>query len=159
MTARKIIGRLLLAFVLVSVGYAIGRETAPTPASAPLPLAVAESPGAAGESRVVVYYLHSTFRCMTCNLIESTTEELIRTEFAEAVKAGRLEWKPVDYLQNEFLADRYNVSGNLIVVARFKDGREAAARRLERVMELVHDREAFLRYVRQAIEESLKEAA
>ena len=155
MTARKIIGRLLLAFVLVSVGYAIGRETAKVPA-APLP---ADPARAAGGSKVVVYYLHSTFRCETCNRIESTTDELIRTEFADAVKAGRLEWKPVDYLQNGELAERYNVGGNLIVVARFKDGREVGARRLDRVMELANNRDAFIEYVRQAIEESLKEAA
>jgi hypothetical protein len=105
----------------------------------------------------VVYYLHATFRCATCNAIEAMTDELIRTEFADALASGRLEWRRVDYLQDEQLASHYKVGGNMVVVARFRDGKEVQAKRLDKVMDLANDRARFLDYVRPVIAESLKE--
>lgn len=165
--ARKWIARLLLAFVLVSVGFAIGRETAPTPdaltpeaVSSTAPGEVASSaPVASQADTVMVYYLHSTFRCPTCESIESTTGRLIREEFATALESGRLQWKTVDYLKNDALAERYDVRRPMAVVARFRGGREVSAVRLDRVMELAQDREALQQYVREAIAVALKEAA
>lgn len=157
MQAKKIIGRLLLAFVLVSIGYAIGREVEKGRAAARA--APARSEAGAGQDKVVVYYLHATFRCVTCNTVESLAEELVRTEFAEAVKAGRLEWRVADFQENGELADRYKVAGNMIVVARFRDGKEVESRRLDRVMELVNNRGEFLSYVRKAVRELLEDGA
>lgn len=157
MNAKTIIGRLLLALVLVSVGFAIGKEvernrlaSQPQPAG---PVVVA------GQDKVIVYYLHATFRCTTCNLVESMGEQLVRTEFAQAVAANQLEWKAANYQEDSQLANRYNVGGNMIVVARFRDGQEVATRRLDRVMELANSREEFLAYVRGAIKELLEDGA
>ncbi len=107
----------------------------------------------------MVYYLHATWRCTDCNAVEAMTDELIRTEFAEPLASGRLVWRKVDYLQDEALADRYNVGGNIVVVARFRGGREVGATRLVRVMNLARDPAGFRDYVRPAIAESLKEGA
>lgn len=151
MKAKKIIGRLLLAFVLVSIGFAIGKEVERNHRQAD----AQGAPTVAGEDKVVVYYMHATFRCVTCNLVESTGEELIRTEFADAVKTGRLEWRPVNYQENEDLGKRYNVGGNMIVVAKFVGGKEIANKRLDRVMELASKRDEFMAYVRSAVQELL----
>lgn len=168
MNGKKTLSRLLLAFVLVSIGVAIGKEIERGRAAARSgdagPSGTTNSPGsttqpttAKGEQKVVVYYLHATIRCVTCNAIEAMTDELIRTEFADAIASGRLEWKRVDYLQDEQLASRYNVGGNMVVVARFQDGKEVQAKRLNKVMDLANDRAKFMDYVRSAIVESLKE--
>ncbi len=157
MKVKRTISKLLLAFVLVSIGVAIGKEIAANQTGPTAP--VTSAPWAPqGGHKVVVYYLHSSVRCVTCNAVESMTDELIRTEFADALKSGRLEWKQVDYLQNEQLAERYNVGGNMIVVARFLDGKEVGTRRLDKVMHLVGDRARFLDYVRTAISELMAEA-
>ncbi len=156
MKAKKIIGRLLLAFVLISIGFVLGKETAQRRLAGPAKDAPAD---AAGGDKVVVYYLHATFRCVTCNLIESMGEELVRTEFAEAVRASRLEWRAVNFQEDDELATRYQVGGNLIVVARFRDGKEVESRRLDRVMELAGKREEFQAYVRAAIRELLEGGA
>ena len=170
MNGKKALSRLLLAFVLVSIGVAIGKEIERSraaaragdagPAGATSGSGSATQPATAkGEQKVVVYYLHATIRCVTCNAVEAMTDELIRTEFANALASGRLEWKPVDYLQDEQLANRYKVGGPMIVVARFRDGKEVEARRLDKVMDLANDRAKFMDYVRPAIAESLKEGS
>ena len=155
MKAKGILSKFLLAFVLVSIGVAIGKEMAASCSKPTIPTTSAPS-ATQGEQRVVVYYLHSSFRCVTCNAVESMTDELMRTEFADALKSGRLEWKRVDYLQDEQLAERYNVAGNMIVVARFLGDREVEVRRLDKVMDLAGDRARFLDYVRAAVSELLK---
>ena len=157
MKTKKIIGKLLLAFVLISIGFAIGKETTRSQM-----LAQAEAAGpivAPGQDIIVVYYMHASFRCVTCNMVESMGEEIVRTEFADAVKAGDIEWKAVNYQENDILADRYNVGGNMIIVAKFRDGNEVESRRLDRVMELANNRSEFMAYVRIAIQELLEGAA
>ena len=153
MRAKKIIGKMLLAFVLVSVGFAVGKETT---RSRMLAQAEVVPVGAPGEDKVMVYYMHASFRCVACNMIESMGEELVRTEFADAVRASRLEWKPVNFQENDQLATRYKVGGNMIIVAKFRDGKEVASRRLDRVMELANKRDEFMTYVRSAIQELLE---
>jgi hypothetical protein len=154
MKAKKIIGKLLLGFVLISIGFAIGKETTRSRMSAQ---AEAAGPIAApGQDKVVVYYMHATFRCVTCNLVESMGAELVRTEFADAVKAGRLEWREVNFQKNEQLAVRYKVGGNMIIVAKFQDGKEVAHKRLDRVMELANKRNEYMSYVRGGIDEMLE---
>ncbi len=153
MKIKKTIGKLLLAFVLVSIGFAIGKETT---RSQMLAQAEATAPIVApGQDIIVVYYMHASFRCVTCNMVESMGEELVRTEFADAVKAGEIEWKAVNYQENDILADRYKVGGNMIIVAKFRDGKEVESRRLDRVMEFANNRSEFMTYVRSAIEELL----
>ena len=88
MKAKKIIGKLLLAFVLVSVGFAIGKETTRSHMPAQAEAAPVAAPG---EDKIIVYYMHASFRCVTCNMVESMGEEIVRTEFGDAVKAGRLD--------------------------------------------------------------------
>jgi hypothetical protein len=154
MKAKKIIGKLLLAFVLVSVGFALGKETSASKGRSPV--GAAEGTATVGGDKVIVYYMHASFRCTTCNLIESMGEELVRTEFADAVRAVRLEWKPVNYQEDEQLATRYKVGGNMIVVARFHDGKEVESRRLDRVMELANNRDEFMAYIRGAIRELME---
>ena len=152
MKAKKIIGKLLLAFVLVSVGFAIGKETT---RSQMLAQAEAGPVAAPGEDKIIVYYMHASFRCVTCNMVEAMGEELVRTEFGDAVKAGQIEWKAVNYQENDQLATHYNVGGNMIIVAKFRDGKEVQSRRLDRVMELANNRDEFMTYVRGAIQELL----
>jgi hypothetical protein len=155
MKAKKMIGRLLIAFALISVGFAIGKEVEKNRAAAKAVTLPASAE--AGEDRVIVYYMHATFRCLTCNTVESMGEELVHTEFADAVKDGRLEWKAVDYQENDALAKHYNIGGSMIVVVRFRDGKEVEGRRLDRVMELANSRDEFVVYVSAAILELLED--
>jgi len=152
---RNVVRGVLLSFVLVSIGFAIGRQTAPGPASGAGPAVAAEPPAPADGNQVVVYYLRATIRCATCNKVEAMADELIRTTFAEPLRQGRLVWKKADFMKDQALADRYNVSGSMIVVVRFEHGRQVDCRRLADVLALANRREQFLHYVGEAIRASL----
>ena len=152
MKAKKIIGKLLMAFLLVSVGVAIGKEMA---ARSVQP--AAEPALAAGQEKVMVYYMHG-IPCVTCTFIDTTTEKLVSEEFAEAVKAGRMEFVSLNYLapENAGLADKYNVGSNMVVAVRFEGGNEVRRVRLDEVMELAGQGDELRNYLRQGIESVLE---
>ncbi|HNX27038.1 MAG TPA: nitrophenyl compound nitroreductase subunit ArsF family protein [Phycisphaerae bacterium] len=152
MKTKKIISKLLMAFVFISIGFAAGREFTKARMQSQGDITAITSPNA---DKVVVYYMHASFRCFTCNLVESIGKEIVTKDFADAVKAGRLEWKSVDFQENEKLAQKYNVGGNMIIVVKFRDGREVDVKRLDKVMALANNRSEFVDYVRPIIQEML----
>ena len=131
MKAKRIVRGVLLAFVFISIGFALAREMIVSPVPVPEP--------PKGDDEVVVYYMHASIRCAPCNRLEATVDTLIGTEFAAPLNSGRLQWLAVDFQQNEALADLYEVSGPMIVVVRFKDGEEVDRKRLTDVMDLAAD--------------------
>lgn len=152
MKAKKIIGKVLVAFILVSIGVAIGQEMAARTASTAVePVAVA------GETKVVVYYMHG-IPCVTCTFIEATAETVVEEEFSEAVEAGRMEFVSLNYLEpaNAALADKYNVGENMVIAVRFEDGVEHSRLRLDRVMELASDATELKDYIRAGVQTALK---
>ncbi len=150
MNVRRLVARLLLAFVLVSIGVAIGREiSAGKGDTESLPITLADD-------RVVVYYMHATERCDACNAVEAMARELIDSRFADAVRAGQLEWRPVNYEQNEPLARRYNVAGSELVIVRLASNKEASHVRLDRVLGLADKPDEFRQYVEPVIRRFLE---
>lgn len=157
MTRRTWTRRILLAFVLVTIGFALGRQTAPQPASRD-DSAFPGPPAVEGTSpQVVVYSVHMTFRCWECNQIEHLTRELLDEEFAAEQASGLITYRSVDYMQDADFARRYNIAASTVVVARFAGGRELGHQRLDEVWTKSRDREEFLRYVRDAIESQVRE--
>jgi len=152
MNAKKIIGKLLMAFLLVSIGVAIGRETAAHNAPAATEPAVMT-----GEKKVVVYYMHG-IPCVTCTFIETTTEKLVREEFADAVAAGTMEFVSLNYLEpeNAAIADEYNVGSNMVIAVRFENGKEVGCVRLDEVMELASNAGGLTDYLRTGIRSALE---
>lgn len=166
MKAKKWISNLLMAFLLVSIGYAIGRETAPAgnreeallaPASGSAQPTTANGEAAATD-KVIVYYMHG-IPCITCTMIDTTAETIVRDEFAAEVASGRITYTSLNYLdrENESLADKYNVGSNMVIVVRFRNGQDVQRVRLDRVMELAGDREQLTDYIRQGIRACLGE--
>ena len=159
--AKKLLARLLLAFVLISIGFAIGKEVtlrrvqanrgyAASADGASADGASAVQPAEQGD-RVVVYYMHATIRCVTCNSIEAMAAKLIDTAFADAKQAGKLVWKEVDFQENEDLAKRYDVVSSCVVVVHQRDGKDVAFKRLDDVWLLADKPQEFDEYVAKAI--------
>ena len=153
---RKSITIVLLCFVLISIGFAIGKEVTlrrmqaqqggPGPSTAP-----------AGGSEVVVYYMYPTVRCITCNRIEAAAHKVVHEDFADALQAGLLRWQAVNIHENEELARRYDVATSTVVVARRRGGREEGFERLDRVWSLADKPEELSGYISAAVAAAMEE--
>ena len=152
MKAKKIIGKVLVVFLLVSIGVAIGKEMATRNAPA-----AAEPVDVSGEKKVVVYYMHG-LPCADCMVVEETTSRVVREEFADAVAAGTMEFVSLDYRkpENEALADKYNVGKPTVIAVRFEDGKEVHQERRTDVLEKAGNRDELSEYVREAIRLALE---
>ena len=135
---------LLLAFVLVSVGFALGRHSSGAGVASPAPAPAAE--------RVRVYYLHASFRCATCNSIEAMTKALLDKRFAAALKSGKLTFVEDNFQKDKALAKRFDVSSSCVVVEGMRDG---SFKRLDEVWTLMSKPAEFDAYVGGAVAASL----
>lgn len=152
--AKTLTTRLLLAFVLFTLGFGVGKEVGRRQVAVAPPDGAAA--GAGGSSAkvaetVTVYYLHATFRCVTCNTIEAMAKEVVETQFAEALAAGRIEWYEGDFQLEEDLARRFGVVSSCVVVARRVGGRESEFQRLDEVWTLIDKPTEFREYIASAI--------
>lgn len=146
---KKILTRVLLVFVLISIGFALGKHSVKSDAP---PLSFS---GAKGH-QVVVYYLHSTFRCVTCNSIEEMTRELLNNSYRSEMDAGTIRWIEADFQENETLATDFEVAASCVVVANMVDGRISDYKRLDKVWTLMDDPETFNAYISNAIDGYLR---
>lgn len=149
MTAMTITRNLLLAFVLISSGFAVGREVGLSKADTRAK-PTANSPHERADT-VVVYYMHRTFRCVTCNRIEKMAQDVVQREFAEQLSRKTVQWKQVNFEVNEDLARRYNVASSSVVVVQLRDGREVAHQTLDEVWTLVNKPAEFATYIGDAV--------
>jgi len=146
--------RILLGFVLFTLGFGVGKEAGRRQAPAPAPDGAAAdgavSPAATAD-KVMVYYLHATFRCVTCNTIERLAKEVVETQFAADLAAGRIEWYERDFQVEEDLAKRFDVVSSCVVVARLVNGKATEFQRLDEVWTLVDKPAEFREYIAAAI--------
>lgn len=105
---------------------------------------------AASAVKIVAYYFHSTTRCTTCLTIEDYAKEALLTGFADERKRGSLRFAPVNIEEpeNEHFSSDFSLASSSLVLVRFVDGKQTSWKILEKVWELVRDRDAFYRYVR-----------
>ena len=147
MKPKPIITAILLVFVVASLGYLVVSESNQD-----------DSPGTAGDETVlhesdgiktVVYYFHATKRCRTCRTIEAYAEEAIREGFPDRVESGDIEWRTVnlDFPENKHFIDDYELATRTVVLVDMEDGRDVRWHRLDRVWELVHDKQQFVDYI------------
>lgn len=155
MKIQKIIARVLLSFVLISIGFALGRETARRSMKPDKTTSAVTKETAQGD-KVVVYYLYGPIRCVTCNKIEATAKEVVETTFTKELAEGRLEWKTGSFLEDEDLAQRYNIAASSLVVIKTQGGRDVTFETLEEVWTLVDNKPAFVDYVQKAVKSYLE---
>jgi hypothetical protein len=152
MNARKWIVGVLIVFVVASVAWMVYTETRKG----------GESPGDAvvavpdQEGRyVIAYYFHGDKRCVTCRTIEAYAAEAITTGFAERIDKGDMIWQVVnvDATGNEHFVDDYMLASKTVVLVEVVDGEETKWEQLNKVWELVDDKEAFVEYVQESAAE------
>ncbi len=147
-TLRRWLARPLIVFVLISIGFALGRQTAPRPTPADA------SPAATGQGRVVLSYLHGTRRCLACNTIQRLLQETV-DHYAQAIADGYLLFREVNFDRDDTLARRYGITGSTAVLSWEHDGQEQGFITLDAVWMLRDDPEDFAAYIREEIDQRL----
>jgi len=114
------------------------------------------SPTATGEAsqntdgRVIAYYFHGNFRCITCRTIEAYSEEAITKGFADELASGRLAWRVIniDEPENKHFVREFELVTKSLVLVEYRDGKVTRRENLKQIWQLVRDKESFLDYVR-----------
>jgi hypothetical protein len=99
--------------------------------------------------KLVVYYFHTTYRCHSCTMIENLTKAAVETKFADELKSGQLEFRPVNVENagNEHFAKDYRLYTKSVVLSQQRDGTEAQWKNLEKVWTLLRDEAKFTDYI------------
>jgi hypothetical protein len=103
--------------------------------------------------RVIAYYLHTTYRCVTCKKIEAYSREAIETAFAKELADGRVVWRVVNIEEkgNEhFVKDFELYTKSLVLVDEVK-GKQVRWQNLTKVWELLPKKAAFFSYVQDGV--------
>jgi hypothetical protein len=144
MNAKNLTAAAMLLFVAASVVVLVGRE---------MQRSISDGTPAAAErlpdNALVVYYFHGETCCPTCRNIQNYSHEAVEAAFAEELAQDKVLWKVVDYErpENSHFAADYEIVAPTIVLVRMTDGKAADWRNLDRVWELVGDRDAFTDYI------------
>ncbi len=101
--------------------------------------------------KVVASYLHGNRRCMTCRKLEAYSEEALITVFQRELEDSTLIWRTVNYdeKENEHYIKDYSLYTKALVLSRVKDGSEVEWKNLDKIWELVGDKDKFLKYVQE----------
>ncbi len=174
MTGKSVAKFALLAFVAASVIFLMAKELRRPPAAtsssmSPSSPAQATDAGGGGASagrpvaegrKVIAYYFHGNFRCVSCVKIESLSRKAITESFPDDIRSGRLEFREVnvDEPQNRHFAEEYQLSSQSLVIVDIRDGRQARWRNLEKVWTLLDSEKDFVAYVRDGVSAFLKSA-
>ncbi|MDD5728405.1 MAG: nitrophenyl compound nitroreductase subunit ArsF family protein [Victivallales bacterium] len=123
---------LLIGFVLVSIGFFAGKE------SAGVKNGVSETAVRKPEIPVLVrvYYMHGNKRCRGCIKLEEMTQELLHRDYEQALAAGNIEFRRVNFQQDKQLAELFNVISSCIVIARIEDGKVGKYEIIGRIWDL-----------------------
>jgi hypothetical protein len=116
----------------------------------PAPL-LAESPG--DSPRFTATYYFTKVRCPSCLTIERLTETTIKTEFAEQLGSGLLEWRTIniDGDGNFHFVKDYNLYTKSVIISENEDGKEVRWKNLPKVWELLGNEAKFGRYLKDEI--------
>ncbi len=150
-TLRIWTARLLIGFVVFTIGFSVGRKSAPLPE----PGTFATEAATTEVGHVRVYAAHMTFRCPECTQIELLTRELLQQEFQDELADGTILFQTVDYMRDRAFARRYNISSSTVVVVPLRGEKQDDFQRLDEVWTKIHNRDDFFAYVRSAIQTSL----
>ena len=152
---KSIIKNLLLAFVLVSVGYAIGKNTSSGKSGNSFALQGNPETG----KHLVVYYTHATMRCETCNNIEKKTHELLESKFKDELASGNIKWQVVNFQEDESFAKKFDVTTSGVIAVSMDGDKVINYERLDDVWTLLEDPPAFDSYLEKSFRKLLAEPA
>ena len=154
MRPKRIIQIALLLFVAVSVVYFVAQETRHSVVGAS---AAGDTQASTTDNvrsaKVIAYYFHGNFRCVSCRKLESVSHEAVTTGFPEELREGDLQWRAVNVEQpeNEHFASDYRLFSRSLVLVKFKNGKQVEYKTLLKAWELLSDEAALKKYVQSEV--------
>lgn len=157
-TVKKLATNVLLVFILITIGFSLGKHSILSKVSTNPAVAMPDNSSLpVGKKIVKVFYMHTTFRCITCNNVEALARELVDNEFSEAKEKQTLLWEDVNFQENEVLARRFDVVTSCIVLATMEGGEVNSFVRLDEAWNLIDKPEEFNSYLKTALAKALSE--
>ena len=110
--------------------------------------------------QVIVYYLHSNRRCVTCKKLEAYSEEAVQAGFAEQLKDSSVVWRVVNFEDegNEHYAKDYALYSQSVVLSKVQGGEEVAWKNLDKIWKLVGDKDEFTAYIQGELQSFIESA-
>ncbi len=109
--------------------------------------------------KVVAYYFHGSFRCVTCTNMEKYSREAIEANFKDALASGKLEFKAVNVEDrgNEHFVNDYKLYTKSLILSLVKDGKEVKSKNLDKIWELARNKQKFIEYVTAEVNALMKD--
>ena len=110
-------------------------------------------------SKVVAYYFHGAFRCLTCTAMENYSREAIEANHKDTLASGKLEFKTVNVENrgNEHFVDDYKLYTKSLILSLVKDGKEVRYKNLDKIWEYSRNKQKFIDYVANEIKDFMKD--
>jgi hypothetical protein len=157
MKTKTIVSVLLLAFVAISVAFALRKiapsastndQSASTSSGAELAATPVGLDAKLAQTQFTAVYFHAPHRCPTCRKIESFSHAALTPE----IEGGKLAWQIADYTAggNASLVDQFKVFTSTVVLVEAQDGKVVRWKNLEEVWNHTGDQADFTAYINQA---------
>lgn len=112
------------------------------------------------QAKVIAYYFHGSFRCVTCTNMEKFAREAIEVNFKDALASGKLEFKEINIEKrgNEHFVNDYGLYTKALILSLVKDGKEVRSKNLDKIWELARNKQKFIEYVTAEVNALMKDA-
>lgn len=110
------------------------------------------------QRKLVVYYLHGTYRCYSCNTIERLTKQAVETGFVSQIKDGRVELKVLNVEEkgNEHFVEDYKLYTKSVILSDTKNNKETRWKNLDQVWTLLGNEGKFIDYIQKEVRSYLE---
>lgn len=101
----------------------------------------------------IVYYFHTDYRCSSCKRIEEWSQAAVESEFSKALEKGNLQWqvRNVDREEHKHFVEDFNLHTKSLVIVKQADGEPVRWNNLDKVWQLLRNKEKFTSYVQSEI--------
>jgi hypothetical protein len=116
-----------------------------------------EEAAPAGQT-VIVSYFHGNRRCGTCMKLEAYSKETIQTNFKQELADSSVIWRTVNYDEedNKHYIDDYGMYTKSLILSRVSDGKDVEWKNLDKIWQLVKDKDKFMAYVQAETRDFIK---
>lgn len=113
---------------------------------------------AESKDKIMVYYFRTSYRCASCVKIEQYSSEAVHSGFSKELKNGNIVWKVinVEEEQNKHFVKDYQLYTKSLVIVKMKNGKQTEWKNLNKVWELLYNKNKFISYVQDEVKNYLK---